>query len=94
MGKRVGGGRLNAIVLKKEVGDFRAAYIVGKKHGIAVARNRIKRVLREAFRKAREGCEGAADIVFIPKEGGGASLSEGLDEIKKILKNAGFSSRE
>lgn len=40
---------------------------VGKRHGKSVQRNRIKRLIREAFRSVEKEIKGAYSIVIVPK---------------------------
>ena len=54
------------------VGTQRLGVTVTKKVGNAVVRNRIKRVVREVFRRNRELFPDATDVVFIAKQGAGA----------------------
>ncbi|HTL52591.1 MAG TPA: ribonuclease P protein component [Planctomycetota bacterium] len=55
--------------------DPRLGLRVAKRHGSAVERNRIKRLLREGFRRSRREWEYAADVVLIPK-------TQGWNEVK------------
>ena len=47
--------------------QLRMGISVGKRHGKSVQRNRIKRLLREAFRSVREEIKGNYFIVLVPK---------------------------
>ncbi|MBQ8429040.1 MAG: ribonuclease P protein component [Clostridia bacterium] len=46
---------------------MRMGISVGKKHGKSVQRNRIKRLIREVFRKTQGEMQGTYSFVIIPK---------------------------
>ena len=67
-GLRATGPLLTVVVLRRRDGaGARLGVSVSKEHGPAVRRNKIKRLLREAFRLERAGLPPAADVVLIPR---------------------------
>jgi len=67
---RIGDGRLVAYALANGLGVTRLGVSVGKRCGGSVQRNRIKRLLREAFRLARAEFPPGYDIVLVPLDAG------------------------
>ena len=68
---RAGDGSLVAYALANGSAVTRLGVSVGKRCGGSVQRNRIKRLLREAFRLARAEFPPGYDIVLVPLEKGG-----------------------
>lgn len=63
----------------------RLGITVTRKVGNAVRRNRIKRVVREVFRRNRQAFP-AADLVFVAKRDAGADL--GYDQVLREVRGA------
>ena len=81
--------RINYLPTDREFS--RLGLVVSRRHGNAVARNRIKRLMREAFRQVKHDLPAVFDIVLLP-----AGEPCGLDEYAATLREfaAGLPTRE
>jgi len=87
-GKRYHGELLTA-VLAKASGPVKLGIIVSHKYGGAVARNRIKRKIREAFRAVTEKISGGMEFVVMPKEQAKrAKTQEIITDLSSIIHKA------
>ena len=69
-GRRAAGDWVTVVVWPRREGEVDAPRLgvsVSKDHGGAVRRNKLKRVLREAFRLERARMPQRCDVVLIPK---------------------------
>lgn len=62
--------------------QLKIGYSVSKKHGHAVVRNRIKRLLRAAAREVFKDYEAPLHIVFMPKKSDEYSYDEFLKDMR------------
>lgn len=66
--RSVGNRALALFYLENEAGHPRLGLSVGRRHGNAVQRNRIKRLIREVFRRHRQRVPAACDLVAVPRD--------------------------
>lgn len=84
-----------AVLPREKGGPSRLGITVTRRVASAVGRNRVKRVMREVFRRHRELFPEACDVVVIAKEGaallGFHEVRREIEHVQRALSNAGRS---
>jgi ribonuclease P protein component len=88
-GRRAGSSLLTLYAAENDCGYPRLGVSVGKASGNAVVRNRLKRLLREAFRQSQGRIPQPFDYVLMISPSLSRRLNQ-LDEDAKVLKSLTF----
>jgi ribonuclease P protein component len=88
-GRRSSADRLLVVyAMPNDLSWARLGLTVGRKHGMAVRRNRIKRLLREAFRLGLGELPRGYDFVCVPRVGSLGTLSEYRQALRALANRA------
>lgn len=79
-GRRISTAWFNLLVCKADAGAGRIGIVVGKRFGIAIRRNRAKRLFRELSRQVRQELIGGCALLVFPKRD---ALGVPYEELKR-----------
>jgi ribonuclease P protein component len=87
-GCRASDGRLAVWLAPNGLPHARLGIMVSRRHGSAVVRNRIKRLLREAFRLSRAELPACVDLLCTVHPGVSLGLSAALESLRVLARRA------
>lgn len=94
-GKSFPGRRVVVCLLENGLGFNRVGVAVSRKLGGAVVRNRLKRVMKEAYRASEAGLREGLDLVLIPRSRAKtASFREVKEELLEVFSECGALANE
>ncbi len=79
--QRAGDTCLLLLAAVNSIGRTRIGLSVSRKHGNSVARHRLKRLLREAYRLEQDSVPEGLDLVLIPKQ----NTQAGIDQYRAAI---------
>lgn len=78
-------------IVENNLNYNRLGFIISKKVGNSVTRNRIRRLLKESYRKNRDKIDQGFDLIFIVRHrAAGITYKQVKKELFKLLNKAGI----
>lgn len=74
--QKAGNSVLMLFAAKNDLGTTRIGLSVSRKNGNSIARHRIRRLLKEAYRLEQHGIPEGLDLILIPRPDSNATLAE------------------